>query len=87
MNIADPATYIQDEAQRLFDELLKDMNSEFSSAAIARIFYIEGIIDLEQKVENQYIQNIENINKNANMFSKSILIGIQDEFRRKMLRY
>ena len=87
MNIADPATYIQDEAQRLFDELLKDMNSEFSSAAIARIFYIEGIIDLEQKVENQYRQNIENINKNANMFSKSILIGIQDEFRRKMLRY
>ena len=87
MNIADPETYVQDESQRLFDELLNNVNSEFSGASIARIFYIEGIIDLEQKIENQYRQNIEQINKNANMFSKDILIAIQDEFRRKMLKY
>ena len=87
MNIADPATYIRDEAQRLFDEILNDTNSEFSALSISRIFYIEGILDLEQKLENQYRRNVDSINQNANMFSKPILLGIQDEFKRLMSKY
>lgn len=87
MNIADPETYVQDESQRLFDQLLNDVNSEFSAASISRILLIDGILELEKKVNNQYNLNVEQINKNANMFSKDILIAIQDMFRRKMLKY
>ena len=84
MNIADPATYIQDEAQRLFDEILNNANSEFSTLSISGILVIDGILDLEQKLENQYNQTINSINQSANMFSKPILIGIQDQFKRLM---
>lgn len=87
MNIADPATYVEDEAQRLFDEIINDTNSEFSATSIATIFFIEGILDLEQKVNNQHKLNVEKIQREANMFSREILIAIQDEFRRKMLKY
>jgi len=87
MNIADPATYIQDEAQRLFDEILNNTNSEFSTLSISRILVIDGILDLEQKLENQYNQTIDSINQSANVFSKPILIGIQDQFKRLMSKY
>ena len=87
MNIADPATYVKDEAQRLFDELLNDINSEFYSLNISKITFVEGIIDLENRVEFQYQQNVQKINAEANMFSKEILIEIQRELKNLLLNY
>jgi hypothetical protein len=87
MNIADPQTYIEDEAERLFDELLNDINSEFSASAISQIFFIEGILDLEKKIEEQYKKNVELINLQSNMFSRDILIAIQSLLKQKYLKY
>ena len=87
MNIADPATYVKDEAQRLFDELLNDINSEFYGLNISKITFVEGINDLENRVEFQYQQNVQKINAESNMFSKEILMEIQRELKNLLLNY
>ena len=87
MNIADPQNYANDEAERLFNELLNDVNSEFSSISISKIFFIEGILDLEKKINERYQKNVELINLNSNIFSRDILITIEELVKRKYLTY
>lgn len=87
MNIADPVAYAKDEARRLFDEILNDTNSEFSSMSVTKILFIDGIIDLEKKVEIYHQENLKKIKDNPNMFAKDILLETQRELRLLLLDY